>query len=365
MISEQRLNSPSSYQFLNWLKLYKYHILGWAVFLFYEIIIVGLYTGTFASIGTYVFHYLINITIFYVHALLVLKRGLASPKHVFWKMPLFMLLEIATYLLVLYLAYAVLNKNFHIIRALQPKFDKAFFLGGIFRAVYFIIFGTGYYFLITFISERKKTEILEQQRLKNLIQLEKSENAFLRAQIQPHLLFNTLDFIYQNAKENSPLAAETIVALSGMMRYAADSSHREDFITLGDEIEQVENLINLHQLRSNHNLQIQLSYENEINAAKIIPMILITLVENIFKHGALGDMTRHANITIYKDGNHLVIETINATKNKGFKDKRPGTGLENIRKRLAYTYGENYTMEHYFNDNEHFNVKITINIGKV
>ncbi|WP_316829511.1 sensor histidine kinase [Pedobacter aquatilis] len=360
MISTADTVSKRQHGFLSWLILNRYHLIGWAIFLFYEIVIVGLYTGKFSYPGAYVFHYIINIAIFYIHALWVLKYSLINPKQIFWRMPLYLALEVGAYLLIIYIAYAYINKNFHLIRPEQPEFNRTFFIAGIFRAVYFMIFGTGYYFLITFLKERRKTEELEQQRLNNLIQLAKSEHAFLRAQIQPHLLFNTLDFIYQNAKERSPIAAETIVALSGMMRYAVDSKHREEFIELGEEIEQVENLINLHQLRNNHNLQIQFSYDDEVKKEKIIPMVLVTLVENMFKHGELEDMTSPSQITILKDLESLIIHTRNPIKNKVINHKRPGTGLENIKKRLSYSYGEKAIIKNYFNDNEHFNTKITI-----
>jgi len=360
MISKKGKSIHQRRTFLSWLVGNRFHIIGWVIFLFYEIVIVGLYAGKFGEPGAYIFHYIINISIFYVHALLVLKYGLMYRKQIIWRLPLFLILEMAAYLLIMYVAYAFVNKNFHIIRTIDAEINTTFFLGGIFRAVYFIIFGTGYYFLITFIKERRKTEALEQHRLNNIIQLAKSENAYLRAQIQPHLLFNTLDFIYQNAREHSPVAAETIIALSGMMRYAVDSKHREEYIELGDEIEQTENLINLHQLRSNHQLQIRFTYDDTIKKEKIIPMVLITLVENIFKHGELKDIANPANITLYEDKNHLIIETSNAFKNKAPEDKRTGTGLENIRKRLTYTYAQNFTFNQYFNDNEHFNIKITI-----
>ncbi|RNL52418.1 sensor histidine kinase [Pedobacter jejuensis] len=340
-----------------WLIANKYHFIGWAAFLFYEIVIVGFYTGKFGAIGAYIFHYFINISIFYIHSLYVLRYGMKNPRQIIWKVPLFLILEVSIYLLIIYLAYVYVNQYTHIINSNQPVINLQFFLGGLFRAVYFITFGTGYYFLITFNKERKKTEGLEKQRLNNIIQLAKSENAYLRAQIQPHLLFNTLDFIYQNARENSPIAAETIIALSGMMRYAVDSKHKEEFIELGDEIEQVENLINLHQLMANHSLHLRFYYDDEIKHERIIPMILITLVENIFKH---GDLTKPAEITLTLSEMQIVIETKNSVKQISTSIKRNRTGLENINKRLEYTYGSKAKLKHYFDDNEHFNVKVTI-----
>ncbi|RZL40416.1 MAG: hypothetical protein EOP00_26675, partial [Pedobacter sp.] len=335
-------------RFWKWLAGNKYHFIAWAAFLFYEIVIVGLYTGKFGYPGAYIFHYFINISIFYVHALVVLRFGLLNPKQIIWRIPLFLLLETVVYLFIMYAGYVFVNRHIHIIYPKDPPIDIAFFLGGVFRSGYFIICGTGYYFLVTFIKERKKTEILEQQRLNNIIQLAKSENAFLRAQIQPHLLFNTLDFIYQHAKDSAPAAAETIAALSVMMRYSVDSKHEEEFIQLGEEIDQVENLLNLHQLRANHNLQIRIWYDDEVKSEKIIPMVLITLVENIFKHGELNNHKKPAEITISDDGKNLIIKTRNAIKFVSSNTKRGGTGIENIIKRLEYTYQNSAKLDYYF-----------------
>lgn len=354
-------NSLSKNSFLwKWFVLNKYHFIFWAVFLFYEIVAVGMYSGQFGEPGRYIFHYIINIGIFYCHALLVLKCGLENPKTAIWKLPLYLLIEIGIFLLVMYCAYHYLNRYTHIITNNDVKINITFFLGGFIRALYFVVFGTAYYFLRTFLKERKKTENLEQQKLHNIIQLAKSENAFLRAQIHPHLLFNTLDFIYQNAKDKSPVAAETIVALSDMMRYAADSNYKDEFVLLGDEIEQAENLINLHQLRNGHTLQIRFWYDDEVKAEQIIPMVLITLIENIFKHGDLSKLKQPAEISIIKTVNSLQLKTKNLIKPKSQQDKRSGTGMDNITKRLSYTYGLNANIRSYIDDNEHFNVDVTI-----
>ncbi|MDN3585805.1 histidine kinase [Pedobacter aquatilis] len=343
-----------------WVVSNKYHFIFWTVFIFYEIVVVGLYAGKFGAPGSYIFHYIINIGIFYCHANLVLKYGLENLKSAIWKVPLFLILETIAFLLVMYVAYNYVNRFTHIIINKEIEINRTFFLGGLIRALYFIVFGTAYYFLVTFFKERKKTENLEQQKLHNIIQLAKSENAFLRAQIHPHLLFNTLDFIYQNAKDKAPVAAETIVALSEMMRYAADSKYKDEFVLLGDEIEQAENLINLHQLRNNHTLQIRIWYDDEVKSEQIIPMVLTTLVENIFKHGDLSKSEQAGEISIIKKENSLQLKTKNLIKPKLQQDKRSGTGMDNITKRLHYTYGLNANIKSYTDDNEHFNIEVTI-----
>jgi LytS/YehU family sensor histidine kinase len=222
-------------------------------------------------------------------------------------------------------------------------------------------FATSYYFLLNFLEERKKIEDLEKQRLNNIIQIAKSENAFLKAQIQPHLLFNTLDFIYQNAKDSSPVAAEAIHSLAEMMRYSVDSNKDKEFILLDEEINQVENLINLHQLRKDHHIQLRFWYDDEIRNVKIIPLVLTTLVENMFKHGELLLASHPAEVSLRMEDDQLIIETSNLIK--AVKDNSGlSSGMENIKKRLDYTYGKHAEFKYFTDSNQHFKVILIIKL---
>lgn len=353
--------TPKTLSLKNWLLAKKFHIIIWIVFIIYESVIIGLFSGQFGKLVNYVLFYSLNITLFYLHTHIILANGLKKRNHIWWKLPILLAFEIAIYI-VFYVGI-----DYCIIEILKyPRVRKIgvnlqYILGPIYRAIYFLFFSTGYYFLLKFLSEKKKTEDLEKQRLNNMIRIAKSENAFLKAQIQPHLLFNTLDFIYQNARENSPIAAETILSLSEMMRYSVDSNKDRDFIPLEEEINQVENLINLHQLRKNHQLQIRFWYDEEIKKIEIIPLVLITLVENMFKHGNLLSPSEPAEINLYlKDGN-LVIETVNLIappkSNAGLN-----AGIKNITKRLDYAYGENSTFKSHIDERNFYQVKLTIRI---
>lgn len=357
-ISETRHQSN---KILKWIADKKLHILIWIIFVTYESIIVGIFSGRFGQLNNYILYYSLNISLFYVHAHLVLTNALKNNKTVWWKIPLFIVFELICYLLITAcLDYIVITyTNYTGPRKLG--FNLLFFAGPIYRAIYFMCFSTGYYFLLNFLKERRKTEDLEKQRLNNLIQIARSENAFLKAQIQPHLLFNTLDFIYQNARESSPIAAETIHSLSEMMRYSVDSNKDRDFIPLSEEINQVENLINLHQLRKDHSIQIRFWYDEEIRNIKIIPLILITLVENMFKHGDLTKEIYPAEIKIANEGGKLIIETSNLIKEIS-NDSGLNSGLENIKKRLYYTYQDHASFSHFIDQNIYFKAILTIDL---
>jgi len=349
------------HQILNWLLEKKLHIIIWIIFIFYEAIVIGIFIGKFLPISNYLIFYSFNVATFYFHAHVILASALKRPTGRWWKLPLFILLELALYLgITIILDYIVIHYTSYK-GPFKMEFTASFFAGPIYRATYFICFSTCYYFLLNFLKERKKFEDLEKQRLNNIIQIARSENAFLKAQIQPHLLFNTLDFIYQNARDTSPVAAEAIHSLSEMMRYSVDSNKDRDYILLDEEINQVENLINLHQLRQDHRIQLRFWYDNEIRAIKIIPMVLITLVENMFKHGELLNESDPAEISLKTEQELLIIETSNLIKsvknNSGLN-----AGMENIKKRLDYTYGNNAEFTYSGTENGYFKVMLTIKL---
>ncbi|SDD17062.1 sensor histidine kinase [Pedobacter soli] len=355
--------STKKWPVLNWIASKKLHLIIWVIFIFYEAIIVGLINGKFGRLTPYVLYYALNITTFYVHAHLILSVSLRNPRQTAWKLPLLLFAEIAAYFCIsICLDYIIINYTAYT-GSRKITLDLIYFSAPLYRCVYFMCFSTGYYFLIRYIKERKKTEELEKQRLNNLIQLAKSENAFLKAQIQPHLLFNTLDFIYQHARESSPIAAETILSLSEMMRYSVDNNKDKDFVLLAEEINQVENLINLHQLRQNHGISLRFWYDDEIRRIKIIPMVLITLAENMFKHGELLKPAYPAEISIKAEQGKLIIETANLIKE--VKDHSGlQAGLENIKKRLAYAYGRDATFDYTADADNYFRVILSVTIKK-
>lgn len=349
------------HKILSWISDKRLHILCWTIFIFYEAVIIGIFIGKFQPISNYIIFYSFNVATFYFHAHVILPSALKTLSGRWWRLPLFILLELVAYLiLIVILDYIVINYTSYS-GPFKIEFTASFFAGPIYRAIYFMSFSTSYYFLLNFLEERKKIEDLEKQRLNNIIQIAKSENAFLKAQIQPHLLFNTLDFIYQNAKDSSPVAAEAIHSLAEMMRYSVDSNKDKEFILLDEEINQVENLINLHQLRKDHHIQLRFWYDDEIRNTKIIPLVLTTLVENMFKHGELLTPSHPAEVSLRIENNQLIIETSNLIK--AVKDNSGlSSGMENIKKRLAYTYGKNAKFDYFADSNQYFKVTLVIKI---
>ncbi|MGN7986346.1 sensor histidine kinase [Pedobacter sp. 22226] len=358
-----RLNWKSN-PIKNWVSEYKIHIISWTCFIFWETVLVGLFFGVFGKFGNYAVHYVINIAFFYIHANL-LKIGTQPYRNAYWKVPLFIISEIAVYMSFVYMFDNFLAHYTNLLSGVQLPFLKRI-INLAWRASFFMLFSTGYFFLRRYLSEKTEKERIEKQRFQMLLDKERtdkellmSKNAFLKAQINPHLLFNTFEFIHQKIRQHSPEDAQVMVYLSDMMRFAATTEHQEGYIKVNEEITQCQNLIKLHQLTQGQ-VFIELAFSPDVLGIRLIPLVLLTILENMFKHGNLFDRDNKATIDIYMDGEALKIESRNLpglVKNEvGF-----GSGLDNIRTRLDYTYGRAAEMNAFIDEEGFYTLSIAIN----
>lgn len=184
------------------------------------------------------------------------------------------------------------------------------------------------------VSELEK-ELLEKEKQKTEVELKA-----LKAQINPHFFFNTLNNIYSMALDKDDRLPNTILQLSDLMRYFLYES-KDNFIPLEKELAVVNNYIALQKIRSNAQLDFEMKRSGEINGQQIAPLLLITFLENAFKHGAKGNPERsfiRVNTEIEK--NRLIFSVEN---NKGIVDEiktgdQGGLGLENIKRQLELLY---------------------------
>jgi two-component system LytT family sensor kinase len=341
---------------------YKLHLIFWSVFIAYEVLITGLFTGKFSKIETYIFHYSINIFILYLHAYGLLK--LYNKKNKLSLILLFSLFELALYIL-LCIGIAIFI-NMTLDSSFDTTIDKSFITRALWRCLYFIGFGTGYFYIKKSFIERKRSDELERENLTNTIEkqalendLIQSQNNFLRSQINPHFLFNTLNFIYNDARKKAPLAADAIMNLAEMMRYALKRNDNSNLVAITEEIEQIEHLINLHNLRTAGALNVELNINDDLFGIKFPPLILLTLVENIFKHGNISHSTQAAEINISLENGILKILTVNIVNAVKARESTK-VGLENIHKRLANVYKDNYTFECYEDNTNRYFTKISV-----
>lgn len=223
-------------------------------------------------------------------------------------------------------------------------------------------YATGYFFAYRFSlkqkellelekrqSEFEKAQVLlEYNNARLQADLMQSENNFLRSQINPHFLYNCLNFIYSRTFREQPQVADTIMALSQVMRYSlTDFSVTNGLAYVDEEILHINNVIKINKLRYNDSLKIDFDVHGNPTNKMIAPMLLITLVENVFKHGNLQDRDFPANLVcrIDEERKRLCFSTHNKNSDVPATNVSFGMGQANIRQRLAVLYKDNFTLD--------------------
>lgn len=329
-------------------KKYRIHEFVWLIFLVYELLVYTAISRNLPSFIDYFTHLALNILLFYIHAIFFKKYD-----RNFYVIILLILVELASYSFFSFYLERFLTITGLVNYGRVTKFDFSYLSRSIWRALYFIGFSTGYVYILRALEERKaaaelKTQnlinTLENQRLEN--ELVKVENDFLRSQINPHFLFNTLSFIYNGTRKKAPEAASAILSLSEMMRYALKQPTSSETILLSAEIEQVENLINLHKLRTKDGIYLRMNVSEGIAHIRFLPLMLLTLVENIFKHGNVTNPNYPAEINIQLQNGTLSISTLNLIADKASGSSN-GVGMDNVKKRLISHYGTRASINAY------------------
>lgn len=192
-----------------------------------------------------------------------------------------------------------------------------------------------------------------------------AELNFLKAQINPHFLFNTLNNLYYLAYTQSSKTTEVIAKLSQMMRYMIyDSNH--PLVPLSKEIEYMENYISLERLRLNDQIPIKFTVDGGSPGDYLItPLIFITFLENAFKHGVSNNHPKAwVNISINLQGHECIyrVENSKIPFAKPEAEQKSGIGLQNVKRRLELSYPDKHrlTVE---NLDEKYSVQLEIQLS--
>jgi len=185
---------------------------------------------------------------------------------------------------------------------------------------------------------REKREVVLQRKQSE------TELNLLKAQLQPHFLFNSLNSLYYDVYKTQPDVASRISMLSDIMRYFMDQSPQEK-ILLEKEMEFIRSYIELERVRLVYQPVIELQVLVSENIM-IPPMLLIPLVENIFKHGLNNkSKSNFVSLTLQQQGNELIFTVKNPAINNGRREERIGVGLRNLRERLLLLYKDRFTLK--------------------
>ncbi|WP_199138319.1 sensor histidine kinase [Pedobacter sp. ASV12] len=210
-----------------------------------------------------------------------------------------------------------------------------YFLDNIFFTIYYSAFGIVFFFIqFSAYNQKKQGELLLQNR--------QAELSFLRSQINPHFLFNSLNNVYTLVYQGSDKALDSISKLSELLRYML--YEKEEWVPLLKEVQYLRNFIDLQLMRYDFKPAYELKINVPFNCAfKIAPLTLIPFVENAFKHGDLKDVAMPLQIELELVDQMLNLKVSNKKGNFN-KDETGGIGLANVKKRLELTYANHQTL---------------------
>lgn len=170
-----------------------------------------------------------------------------------------------------------------------------------------------------------------------------AEMYYLKHQINPHFLMNTLNNIHAMIDIDTEAAKQIVLQLSDMMRYVVYETGG-NVIALREDLRFIKNYIELMRIRYTDNVKVTYNYPQQLKGrVDVPPLIFIVFIENAFKHGVSYNSDSYINVDIAVDGESVVGRFENSVNENSHK-QRPGIGLENVRKRLDLIYGSNYLL---------------------
>jgi Histidine kinase len=276
--------------------------------------------------------YVLMVGFFYLHYFYLLPHYYFKRKYLIYTSFL-----ISSFLLVVFMPGWIISDNDMMHHAIDPnKFNPEnehrhnSFLFFIASARFFQFASIGVFSMLLKMHNRLKDTRREQLG---------SELSFLKAQINPHFLFNTLNSIYSSAvQENASNTANSIVRLSGLMRYVYTESD-SDFVPLEHEINYITDYVLLQESRLQDTVPILFQVEGDFDNKKIAPLLLMPFIENAFKYGVNAEESSRIFINISVTRDQLILTAENNKVSTIYESSfSSGVGLSNVRNRLQLVY---------------------------
>lgn len=205
------------------------------------------------------------------------------------------------------------------------------------------------------------TEAYRQRLARREVELarNKAELALYKSQINPHFLFNTLNTLYGLVITRNDKAESAMERFITLTKYLYNNAGR-DWIPISEEVDYIEQYIELQKLRLSACAAVSFDHAVEHSELQLPPMLLITFVENAFKHGISSEEECFVNITLNQTANCLQFEVVNSVFDRGHADSMR-TGIDNCRKRLALLYPARHSLSCERREHD-FRVQLTIDL---
>lgn len=331
----------------------KYTLFGWLIYSILWLILVSQHIELPYAIIRVMNIILLQVLIFYLNLFYFIPKFLDNNKKQKF---------IVIILVVLFLATIIGGSiDMYFDHAHPLKFnqlhhpDYMFFVGRFFMAVMPIVISSLISRAITVRKQKEASLELENRMLE-------AETKALKAQINPHFLFNSLNNIYALSQIKSDKTPDAILQLSDILRYVTYDSN-QDFVNLKDEIKTIESLILLQALKDEDQSNIHIDINSDSSEYKIAPLLLIPFVENCFKHANHHDKENGSvSINLKAENKKLHLTCKNTYLDADcIKDKTGGVGMENVKKRLSLLYPNKHKLT-LKQDQKEYHVKLELDL---
>ncbi len=325
------------------------HLLFWIGVYFFFTYFLGYGTRNTVYVNRFALFLMpITISISYFFLFFLLPKYLFQKKQFLFVVYTIYTFIISFYFIILSILYAIIFSYELTTKDASPLTKTLPFIVFIIYFIVFVVISIG--LIINNYKSTLKNDALKNKFLQTQLALKEQELKFLKLQIHPHFLFNTLNTLYGFALKKSDDAPEMILKLSNLLDYILYQVEKP-LVLLKDEIHHIEDYISLEKLRFQDSLQINFRKQVTDENILIAPMLLLPFVENAFKHGVHIHNILWIDIQIYtiEDSLYLIIK--NSSKRK--TQTKKGIGLENINKRLKMLLKDNFKLtieetENYF-----------------
>ncbi len=334
------------------------HILFWLIVYIYFVgtVNVDYYSGYQEAIEHYAIYVLCQIIVAYTCLYVLIPRFLTPKKNIQFAISLLLLLA------VVFVIFVGLHEYYHIPKYFKSPDNSAYDSNKIFwkKLLSLRIFLGKSTILLTpaillviakFRKEKQTYLELSEQKVS-------TELSALKHQLNPHFLFNTLNNLYALSINKSDEAPEVIAKLSEMLDYMLYGCN-EKYVSLNKEIELIENYLALEKVRYDERVVINF-HKNVETDVKIAPLILLTFIENAFKHGVSQELKKaYIDIKIAVEGKYIQFDITNSIAKNRVSATKETIGLTNVKKQLKLVYLESYTLA-IKDENNHFNVRLKL-----
>lgn len=342
-------------QLLNLIGRILLHITFWFGVLIFYLYFFGVGSENFNYVLSFSLYLMpITIIITYVSIYKLIPDYLVKKQYALFALYSIYTLIISSYLIIFSVFYGLIYLSHFESKNMAPISKNMFF---IMVAVYLVTIVVSAFKMVKLnLKNTERANKLETKVLETQLKLKEQELQYLKMQIHPHFLFNTLNTLYGFALKKADETPEMIIKLSNLLDYLLYQVEKP-FVLLNDEVNHIKDYIDLEKMRFSDFLDITFNSTGNFETTKIAPMLLLPFVENSFKHGALKNSILSIKINLNFQDNVLkfYIENNASVENQSKK----GIGLDNLKKRLNLLYKDNYTL-HISSDEDLFKVNLSL-----